>query len=1643
MDRQTEGPDSTSRHDDQEMLRLDGKAASEAELELARRTIQLLEALAPSLLDDGAAAQALHDVGQLKLHPLDDVAGALESLRAAFGRRQSLHIARAYRKAALRAGSVPDQILALEAEARAATSPSYRAALETERGALVESTRNLQAARQCYATATELNPSDMTALLALLRLALHEKDVEGALSGAKRIAEASGDPRVKAEYLAWAGRLYDADGKPAEALAAAVQAEVHAKDSPSVRFLLERLYAKNDQPRELCALLEAELNDGDLPSLQGWVELGVLARYHLRDLDWAERAFQRVADKAEGATRYAALSELSDIWARKGEWPKVLAVEEELVAAETDARGLAMGWTRIGQLREEKLDDRKGAAEAYSKALAAEPSFVPALEGAGRAFAGDVEKLLWMHKTEAQHAASPVDKAAALRRAGELLLEDSARLAEGTSLLREALTAAPAHPGIFSALERALRAQNDFAGLADLYELELARDLEPGRRAALHIAVGELAHDRLNDDARAIASFRAAAAIPAGVPHHALTRLMQLLEHKGELGELESVLAQLAALTEDPARLASLYERVAQLQDSRGDLDAAIRTYRQALPSAPPTHSIVAAAGRAFARAGLWNDVLTVYERAEQEGSPAARASFGYRAGVVLARKLERIGDGIARLETVRKESPGHLPTLAALAALYQEGERWDELGRVLDELPPTPGRRLRRAATADAAKKLDEATAAYQAALDDGVAVERCRARLFALGGKWEALADAYRSTEPNGAGARATAHASYRAGEIRRDKLGQPDRAVELFSLALAADAESVPILLALYNTAEEPEARRGVLRAIVGRLRDPALRAALLGQLAAMPSLPDGEVLAARVNQLALSPFDPVIMVRIEQVLEARHNREATAALLRDMRRDGKIDAPLGAAAAARLGVIAEELGNFREAADHFESSLVGDMPSFLARLALPRLYAQLGDEARLSAALAGLADALPPGPERASVLRRLASHQHLRGEDETAARTLEAALAAHALDFAALRQLSAIAGSTTAERLIDPLMRAFSVAEPGALKHDLGLALTTRLLAANRLGPAREALDRLDDGDELRACLLRAELETRAEAWPAAAKALAHIASHEKAEATVKIEALRRLTALELDKLGNLEGARDAADKLGALDPTGLLSIELRLRIAEHAEDVKAAAALLAELVRHPDLDDERRAEQQLHLASLQEVQLDDAAAAIQTLGEIKLPSRRRAAVDRLLDLGGRTNRWDLAASALEATLDRTGRSADMDPVWELAIRSRLANLLEGPLARPESAMKQYERIVGIDRGHVPALERLAELSSASAPEKAADYHRALLESQPTRLSSYRALRKLFVQMGDEDGAFVTEALLEGVGAADEEESYFYRQRRARLKPIVDGALTAEERALLAPELESAPFALLAALSPSLPSVFPIDYAGYGVDPADAGHGSSTANAANRAARLFGVNAFRLVAVPNRVAACVEPGVPPVLLVPRNLDDATPREQACVLGELMARVAFAAIVGDPRRNGALSPQLVEQLLWAACEVAVSDAQAPQRGKPVYEDVKRRLAAAIEAQPRTELAIAAARLLAEGAPDGAAILSAMERVVTRASLFAAQDPTVALGRARAGSAGRGLESLPPTMLAALPFVVSSAHLALRKRLGLGVAQ
>ena len=924
------------------ILALDGMQASQAELSRARVTAQFLEALLPSLVDDGDAAQALHDVAALRSYPLDDPGAALEAIRAAFARRPALHIARAYRKAAIRAGSLDDQLAALEGEIKLAPTPAYRATLETERGGLYErAVGNLAAARQSYAAAVEINPSDVTALLALLRLALRDGDRAAAAAGCKKIADAVGDPRVKAEFLAWAGRLYDAAGGQAEAaLAAAVQGEVHAPDSPSVRFLLERLYAGEDNARELGASSSAGCATAAWrrPTAGSISATSIAIGSAMPSAPRRRSPRSSSAGGGEGGRRSRELSELA---AARGDWARVVGARARAArrrARRDGARGDA-GAHRTGARGAARRRRRRGdGLHAGRRGRRQLPA------GAGRRGArvpkrGTVDKLVWMHRAEAAAATSPGERAGALVRAGELLVADAATVDEGIAALEEARAALPTARAMFDALELALRAQGRLRGAGDAVS-HRGRSRRRGAARGVAAHADRRARRRCGSTTTSAPSRRSASP-PASRATGRASRCRAWRSCSRTPTSRRSwrrCWRGWARSPTTPAEQASLLERAARLQERRGDVEASLGSYRRALELAPAGHTVYAAAGRAFrSRRALDGSIGAVRAR-DAAGRRAERAHYAYRAGLLLARKLGRLDDGIERLhETIALD-----PSIARRAWRWRRCTPRRGVGSSSGRCSPSCRRRRRCWRDARRSPKPAGGTkrrSGYGRRRRPRGWRRRRRRRRACLArlGRWNELAELYeRGSEPaahgsNGSNGSANGTAGKQAlsraiappscASSASGKRRAPSSCWRRPSPASPTRCRCTWRTSASSTTTARPA--RDALKALVARTRDPALRVALLSQLASM--LPEAEVVATRLNQMALSPRDPIITVHIEQTLEARRNREGLAALLRDLRRDPKSDPLLLASMEVQLGGLYEELGSLREAVDAFEAAL----------------------------------------------------------------------------------------------------------------------------------------------------------------------------------------------------------------------------------------------------------------------------------------------------------------------------------------------------------------------------------------------------------------------------------------------------------------------------------------------------------------------------------------------------------------------------------------------------------------------------------------------------------------------------------------------------------------------------------------------
>jgi tetratricopeptide (TPR) repeat protein len=1612
---------------------LDGSGATATELQRARQTVTLLRGLLPRLHDDGDAARCAFDAGTLLGWPLDEPEEALDAMQLAYQRfPTSAAFARGYRKAAMRARDVREQMTALESEAKLTTSSSHRAELLAARSQLLgKGLDNAEAARFALAQSAQLE-SRAVVIEQLEKLAVDSGQAQGAADHAQRLAGLVTDVAVRAEHLARAARHLERADDLQGALVVAVQAQVHAPGSPAISFAVERLLARSGAHGELATLRERQLEQGLVPAVDAWFDAGIVARYRLDDAERAAQAFEAaVAAAGDDEDRARpALVQLAQVLERLGRHDQVIDVLERLATVADDEA--ARHWCRIAEIYEHDLDDPTHAADAYARALAADPSSMQAMAGRGRLLwlqdeSHAREALARMHRGEAERSVAPESRGKALLRLGELLIAAPATIESGIAHLREALELLPGHLGVVTALERGLRAHGDDAGLAALYEHLLEDADSVDRQAALLAKLG-FAADRQGHAARAKDAFRQHLELDTPQPALPLVRLAELLEDGSDDRTLIAALTRVVDQANDDVLRATALGRIAAAQERLGERDASLSTFEDALSLAAdePTHPVYAAAGRAFASAGHYDALLRVLLAGTQSGPNAERACWLVKAARVMDRHLDLTDDAIDALHSAAALDP-RSHAHRALEAILIRLERWEDAVASFEERQDTcddGGRLLAYAAIAEA---VDDETALrlYARALEEGEpAAWLPLARLRALLGRWDELERMYGSEGTN----MPELHARYRAGEIALERLNAPDRALAHFRAAHEAARGALAPLVALAPIVNDDEERVEVLSSLQAATQDRETRLSCSKRrIACMDALGRAdEALQTRLDLLALAPSDPTVLLEVELELERRGDRVSLAEVLRNASADPHLDEDVRAAVRAQLGSVLEQLGLLRDAVDAYESAQREDAPpSRAVLLGLRRCYEALEDD-RVGQVLAALAACPPAGPEQALCQRALAWWWMERGDVEAARAGVERALHTHPGDYEALNDLVEIAGETAPTTVSDAMSRAFGLETDGDRKRRLGLALAARLLRAERLEPAREVVTRLVDEypDDLRVMMLLAEMQERRESWARAAATLDRIAQLASAPAAVRVEALLRLVAIHEQHLHDADAAEATTKRILALDEDGALGPELRVDVEEALGNHAAAAKTLETLASAPELSSSERAPHLLRLAAVHWHHLRDPRSALAALAKVTDANSRLEIERQLAAMAERDDDAEAVRDALRASLD-----APLEPEWEASLHRRLGDVLHRHLESSEQAFGHFERAVALVPDDTASLQALAEIASARSNEQAIAFHRRLLAIEPLHEASYRALHQLFLRSDDTDGAFCAEAVLVGLNAATDEERYFYRQRRGASTKTLVAKLDDDELRLLFPQCDEPAFELLAALQPYLAEI--IDTGGASLEAAIGDASSPITPVANAVSRLLGVASFEVSSVPKLPVARAELGAPPRVLVPSSLESALRREQQFVLGALLSRVAFGGIVTDP--SSPSPPGSVERALRAAGELA--------SGNAPKSDIARRLDGVLAGPARKRVIAAAERCATGSMPDEEAMTAAFRETSLRTATLCAQDPSVAIRCLRIHGplfTKDALEgAIHPATSAALAFAVSAEHLRLRARL------
>jgi tetratricopeptide (TPR) repeat protein len=1014
--------------------------------------------------------------------------------------------------------------------------------------------------------------------------------------------------------------------------------------------------------------------------------------------DEARRAATKlIAIKGLAARAAAALADATEKVGVPDDVARYLAIELEHTRGPKRREVL----TRLGILRQDRLNDSAGAYEAFEQALLLDPSedeqrvrFVTLSLKLGKPL--DAARTLSRVATVAK---DPRVRARISAETGELLAAGGDTRRARTTFLSVLSTPASDAVAILKAaraLAEIYAAEKESKALAAVLEKIAETETEPEKRAKAIQQLGELASNVLKDAPKAIAAWKQL--VDGPMRAQALSELEPLYESSGANVELASVLEERAkdAVGPEARRLAV---RSAEVLTRAGDAERASLAWKRVVDKHGASRDVLGQWLPLLESTRQWPELAHALEADAQLAPEAERAAVWARLGHVHLQRTRQTPEAIDAFRRALAVDPSEKTSRASLEKLLGAGDHRLAAAHVLEPVyraEDGSGAPLLR--VLDAKASLDPEGTARLAALAEALTIatrlpqERGRAVELAARGLGEAVSQG-------------TPLATWLA---RLDALAgsgvDAKRLASLLGKALGDRPVTSNELSALAKRVGEAHAASGDVAAAIAAYRR------------ALDFEPSSGELLGRVDELLRDQGNPLERVELYR-----------AALARGV--EGKRRRELLHA----IGVLTrDDLRDTAAAIESYKAALVDDSDDTDAHAALVDLYTA-------TEAWEALAELLEQrilratGSEAIVVRAQLAELAATHGQKPRARAHAVALLAHPDLPAPALDVVERVA-----EELDDvPLARAVLerraseahdareqvgwLTRLGILEHERAHEIDAAIVAWKRAAAlaqtagddaiARDLYERVLEiaPRDAHAAQCLAELLEHAEAWNRLPPLYA-VLVETAATPTDAIATLARMARVQADKLGDVEAAATAAERAFLLEPTDrqLLAAFERYAIAARAttrlatvlQETIAGGAVAGDAWLRADLALTRARA----LASAPETQ----QAAIETYralltGDSLDESRARGAVESLQSLletagtDARSSDWRWLHSWRVGHAPEGERTSAI-LAWAAVEETRLGDAAQ--------ALALYREVLAIDPDNVEAMGSIARIALAS-------------------------------------------------------------------------------------------------------------------------------------------------------------------------------------------------------------------------------------------------------------------------------------------------------------------------------------------------
>jgi tetratricopeptide (TPR) repeat protein len=464
-----------------------------------------------------------------------------------------------------------------------------------------------------------------------------------------------------------------------------------------------------------------------------YVSMGVVYEQNLGDIDRSVEAYTDVLQLDPDEQR--ALEALGRMYEKIGEWDRAIDVMAHLTQLTDDTRKQVDLFSRMGRIQYGQLGDAESSEANLLRALAIDPSHVPAMEALTRQYSdrGDWLKAAQMMVRAESYTPVAVDKVRLLYEAARIYDERLRQRDQAKALYASVISLDPEHVDAGRPLAELYFEAKQWTELSPVIEM-LCRKVgqlhaDPRELNELYYRAARTA-DELGDYQRALHYYKAAYDIdstylPTLIGRADLMFKMADYENAGKI--YQTILVQHRDGQEE-ADVVRIYNRLGMVRQALGERKKALNMFEKALEIDPTHRETLQAVIDLQQQQGDWEAVVHAKRGLIVTSQAKEKTQLLDEIAGIYHDKLQNPQKATAAYLEALEVAPGDHQLLQKLLDIYTETKQWKKAVETIERFialesdPVRRGAYYHAAATVcrDELKSLDDAVDYYNKALDN-----------------------------------------------------------------------------------------------------------------------------------------------------------------------------------------------------------------------------------------------------------------------------------------------------------------------------------------------------------------------------------------------------------------------------------------------------------------------------------------------------------------------------------------------------------------------------------------------------------------------------------------------------------------------------------------------------------------------------------------------------------------------------------------------------------------------------------------------------------------------------------------------------------------------------------------------------------